>query len=369
MKSILFVLDYYIPHRWWVENVFENIIKRLDKKWYNIFVLTSKFSTKLADFEEVGNVKIYRVGNGRISFMSKAVRKWKKILKENEIDIIQGSTYGWAIPAAILGRKFNKKVILTVHEIFGKLWYRYKWILKWLIYKIFEKIIFMYKYDIYHCVSHNTEKELIHEYKINKSKVHVIHNWVDYDFWNPEKVKDYEIRSLRTRENRWDNFIFLYYWHAGKSKWIDYLVKALPELNKLENVKIVFNIIDSKRTNKIIKNIQKIKWKNIQIFNWMEKNDLRVFVAACDCVIAPSISEWFGSVHTESVAMWKILITTKTSAIPEVVSWKVRFIKPGSSTEIIDAAKDVIAGNYKKIPVKTFNWDETVEQLERLYNI
>ena len=369
MKSILFVLDYYIPHRWWVENVFENIIKRLDKKWYNIFVLTSKFSQKVPAFEEFWNVKIYRVGKGRISFMRKAVRKWKKILKENEIDIIHGSTYGWAIPAAKLAKKFDKKVILTVHEIFGKLWYKYKWILRWLIYKRFEKRIFKHKYDVYHCVSNNTEKELISEYKVDKNKVCVIHNWVDYKFWDPGEVKNYEIKSLRTRENRWDKFVFFYYGHAGKSKWIDYLVQALPKLAKLDNVQIVFNIIESKRTKEILKRINKVKCKNIQVFNWMKKEDLRLMVASCDCVIAPSLSEWFGSVHTESCAMWKILITSRISAIPEVVSWKVRFIKPGSSQEIIDAAKDVMEGKYKKIPMKTFDRDETVEQLERLYNI
>lgn len=367
MKSILFVLDYYIPHRWWVENVFENIIKRLDKKWYNIFVLTSKFSQKVPAFEEFWNVKIYRVGKGRISFMRKAVRKWKKILKENEIDVIHWSTYWWAIPAAILGKKFGKKIVLTVHEIFGKLWYQYKWTVKWFFYKLFEKIIFKYKYDVYHCVSYNTQEELVNEYDIPKKKTCVIHNWVDYNFWDPNEVKDYEIKSFRARENRWDKFVFLYFGHAGKSKWIDYLIQALPELVKLENVKFVFNIIDSKRSSKILKQIWNFEWEKVQIFDWMSKDNLRVMVASCDSVIAPSISEWFWSVHTESVAMWKILITSKTSAIPEVVSWKVRFIKPGDSDEIVQAVKDVLEWKYKNIPIKTFNWDKSVEEIERLY--
>ena len=90
-------------------------------------------------------------------------------------------------------------------------------------------------------------------------------------------------------------------------------------------------------------------------------------VASCDCVIAPSISEWFGSVHTETVAMWKILITSKTSAIPEVVSGKIRFIKPWDSNEIIQAAKDVIEWKYETISNKIFNWDNTVEEIEKLY--
>ena len=367
MKSILFVLDYFMPHRWWVENVFENIIQRLEKKWYKIFVLTSKFDSQLQDVEINWNITIYRVWKNRKSFILKSVRIWKKILEENEIDVIHGSTYGWAIPAAILAKKFDKKVVLTVHEIFGKLWYEYKWTIVWFFYKLFEKIIFKYKYDVYHCVSYNTQEELVSEYDIPKKKTCVIHNWVDYEFWNPNEVKDYEIKSFRARENRWDNFVFFYYGHAGKSKWIDYLVQALPKLVKMDNVKIVFNIINSKRTEKILKKINEIKSENIQVFNWMGKEDLRLMVASCDCVIAPSLSEWFGSVHTESCAMEKVLITSKVSAIPEVVSGKIRFIKPGNPDEIVQAAKDVIEWKYKKIPMKTFDWEKTVEQIERLY--
>jgi glycosyltransferase involved in cell wall biosynthesis len=42
-------------------------------------------------------------------------------------------------------------------------------------------------------------------------------------------------------------------------------------------------------------------------------------VASCDVVVAPSFSEGFGSVHTETVAMQKPLITTNVASLPEVV--------------------------------------------------
>lgn len=254
-----------------------------------------------------------------------------------------------------------------MHEIFGKLRYQYKWIAKWFLYKLFERSIFWSKYDIYHCVSENTKNELIQEYKITPEKVCVIHNWVDYDFRDPKHVNSKKIFAWRKKKWRDDNFVFLYFGHAGKSKWIDYLVQALPELVKIENTKFVFNIIDSKRTPIILNEIYNTKWDNIQVFKWVSKEELRTMVASCDCVIAPSISEWFGSVHTETVAMWKILITSKTSAIPEVVSGKIRFIKPWNSNEIIQAAKDVIEWKYETIPNKIFNWDNTVEEIEKLY--
>lgn len=367
MKSVLFVLDYYIPHRWWVENVFENIIKRLEKKWYKIFVLTSKFDKSLKNHEQIWNVQIFRIWKDRKSFILKSVILGKKILKENNIDIIHWSTYGWAIPAAILGKKFKKKTILTVHEIFGKLWYEYKWKFVWYIYKLFEKLIFKFRYDIYHCVSENTKKELIQEYHIDEGKCLIVHNGVDYDFWDSTKVESREIFERRQKNNRWNNFVFLYFWHAGKSKWIDYLVQALPELVKLDNVKIVFNIIESKRTPIILDQVYSTPWDNIQVFTWVSKQELRTMVSSCDCVIAPSISEWFWSVHTETVAMWKILITSKTSAIPEVVSGKIRFIKPANPKEIVQAAKDVIDWNFENIPKKYFDWKDTVIEIEKLY--
>lgn len=379
MKSILFVLDYYLPHRWWVENVFENIILRLTKKWYKIIILTSQYDKNLKKYEKNGNIEIYRKWNSRIWFMLWAVRLWKKILRENKVDVIHASTYGGAIPASVLWKKFNKKVILTVHEIFGKLWFGYKWLFLGYIYKTFERIIFKFKYDKYHCVSNNTKNELSKSYDVDKNKLKVIHNGIDNEFWNSKNVESREIFELRKQYERKDNFVFLYFGHAGKSKWIDYLVNALPELINIENSIFVFNIIESKRTKKILDKLNNIKtsllsnkkWLHsnhkIQIFNWFSKNDLRKLVASCDCVIAPSISEWFGSVHTEAVAMWKTLITTRTSAIPEVVWGNVKFIEPHKSSEIVFACEEVIKWNYENIPRKEFDWNKSVEKIEQLY--
>jgi len=260
---------------------------------------------------------------------------------------------------------------LTVHEIFGKLRYQYKWLIWWLIYKLFEKIIFSFNYDKYHCVSQNTAKDLIKNYKISQEKISIIYNGIDTEFWSKNKVNNKEIRDFiakhKLNNEDKENFRFLYFWHAWKSKGIDYLIKALPEILKLKNISVILNIIESKRTNKILKRINTINSNRLKVFNWFEKKELRKLVASSDCVIAPSISEWFWSVHTEAVAMKKILITTNTSAIPEVVSWKVRFINPGNHLEIIKAVKDVAAWKYQKIPDKKFDWDSSVKKIEYIY--
>lgn len=371
MKKLLFVLDYYLPHRWGVENVFENIISRLEKKWYKIIILTSRFDKKLKKIEKSWNITIYRCGTSRKNFIRHAIFKGNKILKENpDIQIIHTSTYWWAIPWSILWIIKKKKIILTVHEIFNKLRYEYKGFWKWLVYKIFEQVIFLLKYDIYHCVSNNTAKDIKETYKVENKKIRIIHNWVDTDFRDPDKVNKNEIKDRKEKHNWWNKNILLYFWHAGKSKGIDYLIQALPDIIKEENDLMVFNLIESERTQILINKIKEIQKNNpnkIQIFNWLSKDNLRILIASSDCIIAPSISEWFGSVHTETCAMNKILITTKTSAIPEVVRWKIKFIQPRNNQEIINAIRSVKNQRRENIKEKEFNRDKTVTEIEKLY--
>ena len=63
--EILFLLDYYIPHRGWIENVFEHLINGLLDKWYKITLITSHFDNELEEYEKSWNLTIYRVWKWR----------------------------------------------------------------------------------------------------------------------------------------------------------------------------------------------------------------------------------------------------------------------------------------------------------------
>ncbi len=132
----------------------------------------------------------------------------------------------------------------------------------------------------------------------------------------------------------------------------------------------VCNIIDSKRTQKIIKYLQSYGLGDaIQIFHGMDKKQLRIMVASADIIIAPSLSEGFGSVHTEAVAMKKPLITTYVASLPEVLSGTVKFIPPGSKDAIVQAVVERhIWQDHIHIPPKTFSWEDTIQSLVHLYH-
>lgn len=124
---ILFILDYFTPHRGGSETVFQNIISRLHEKKYPITILTSRYDPKLPAYEDQDGIHIYRTATSRLGFIFSAPFVARHIFqREKNISLIHSSTYGGAIPASVIGFISRKKVVLTVHEVFAKLRYLYK---------------------------------------------------------------------------------------------------------------------------------------------------------------------------------------------------------------------------------------------------
>ncbi|MEI7920250.1 MAG: glycosyltransferase family 4 protein [bacterium] len=209
-------------------------------------------------------------------------------------------------------------------------------------------------------------------YRIPDKKLTMIHNGVDTNFWNPDEVSPLEIKTWRTTYGRNNHFVLTYYGHAGKSKGLDVLVRALPELVLVDpSLLIVFNLIDSKRTAYIKEKIRKYHLRSaVQVFDGFEKEELRTLIASSDMIVAPSLSEGFGSVHTEAVAMKKPLLTTYIASLPEVVWGNIKFIAPNSKREIIQAIiqrNDRVQNADYYIPPKDFSRNTTVKEIIKLY--
>lgn len=376
MATLLYILDYYLPHKWGVETVFEQIINRSLKEWYKVIVLTSWYDKNLKKQETNDKLKIIRTWWSRKSFIWHWFFEGRKILKNNpDIIGIHTSTYWGAIPASLLWNFYHKKVLLTVHEIFWKLWNRYKsWYSAW-IYRLFEWFIFQLPFDFYHCVSSYTLNSLRVYYWIPDKKLFLAHNWVDYDFWDKKKVTKEESKTIRERfwlDGKWN---LLYFWHTGISKGIDLLINSVPELlNQEKELQIIFNFIPANRDSYIKGSLQNIlhklpvkeRWR-VKIWNWLSKEELRALVANVDWVIAPSLSEGFWSVHTETLAIWTPLITTYVASLPEVVWWDVIFFAPENKEDLCKAVHKLRTWDYKKLEEKHFSWDEQYAKLLEWY--
>ena len=51
-KTLLYLIDYYLPHKGGVETVFEQIISRSLQEGYQVIVLTSHYSLDLPQKEQ-----------------------------------------------------------------------------------------------------------------------------------------------------------------------------------------------------------------------------------------------------------------------------------------------------------------------------
>lgn len=374
-KTILYLLDYYLPHAWGVETVFEQIISRSVEKGYQVIVLTSLYDPKLKKLEKQDNLRIIRTGRWRKSFIRSGFWTGRKLLKREKIDFIHTSTYWGAIPASLLGILFKKKVLITVHEIFGQLWKQYKPWRSARIYQVFEWLIFQLPYSIYHCVSLYTLNSLRIAYWIADEKLRLVYNGVDHNFWDRSKISTDEKNTIREKYQLWTYFSLLYFWHTGISKGIDTLLEAVPELlAQSEDLQLIFNFIPAQRDTEIktrlfslLEKLPPKAAKRVKVYNGLPKSELRALVSQVDGVIAPSLSEGFWSVHTETLALGTPLITTAISSLPEVTGGKTIMMRPWDKSSLLSAVQKLKKSEYANLPEKFFDREKQYAEIELLY--
>ncbi len=367
--KILFILELYKPHIWWVEILFDNVINWLIDKWHKVTVLTSRFDNKLKKYEKINdNLEIHRVWTNRYNFMRKCIKPWVKLAKKH--DIIHTTTYNSAIPASIIGKISNKKVILTVHEIFWKLRYRFKW-RKWFFFKTFESLIFKFNFEKFICVSNYTKNSLRVHFWLSDKKLITVYNGIDYDHRNKSNFTTKAITKIKKQYNLEDKYVWLYFGRSWISKWLKYYIQAIPEvIKKIPKFKAILIVWESKNNPaKREKELIKKLWieKNIIWLPWVEYKKLGEYILASDCVIVPSLVEWFGFSAAETCALWQQLVVSNVASLTEVVSGKINFAEPSNSDDI---AQKIIDFNNKKhttISDKKFYWDDNIKKTLYIY--
>lgn len=361
--KILFILDLYKPHIGWGEILFENVITRLSAQGHNIVVLTSRFSPNIPEYERISDtVEIYRVGHNRYDFMFYALFLGVKLAKQ--CDIIHTATYNAAIPSSIIGQIAGKKVVLTVHEIFGKLWYRFMgW--KGFFFKLFESCIFLFPFDRYFCISHYTKNSLRVAMGLPDNKLRTIHLGIDYDLWARKNFTRHE--EVR-KELGWDtHFLGLFFGRPGVSKWLEYFVRSIPGIvSNIPNFRAILLVSESSNNplTHIRSFIRELDIENYVTFvKPVPYTELGNYILASDFVVIPSLVEGFWFAAAETCALEKEIIVTNAASLPEVVSGKVSFVEPSNSSDIVRAATEIHSWQYEVITGKEFLWSKHIEKI------
>lgn len=98
--------------------------------------------------------------------------------------------------------------------MFGKLRNQFKPRYSSFFYQVIEKILFLFPFDWYHCVSLYTLNTLRILFGVEDEKLQLIYNGIDSDFWQRGEVKELSISQWREKYSWEDRFLMLYYGHS-----------------------------------------------------------------------------------------------------------------------------------------------------------
>jgi glycosyltransferase involved in cell wall biosynthesis len=306
----------------------------------------------------------------RLKIPHKGSRYWFTFLSFPEVlrlskkaDLIHTTTYNAAFPAWFAAKLRRKKIVITVHEIFGSKWKKFNR-MNWLsakLHQLVERLIISLSYDQYLPVSHYTEQCLL-ENGVKKDKVRVIYNGIDYDLFNPGK---YDGKIERSKLCLGDRFIYMYYGRPGVSKGVEYLVRSVPMvLNAIPGSKLIMILARDPldRYNNIIDEIRKLNISNdVILLDPVSRNSLPGYIAAADCVVIPSVSEGFGFTAAEACAMQKPVVTSNIASLPEIVSGKFVLVQPMLPGDIATGIVSVYNKQWTITQNKIFTWQECVD--------
>ena len=310
--KILFVLEYYYPNIGGVERLFKSLTEHLVNSGNEVTVLTNRFDKNLKNREYMNGVFVRRLNfRNRFLFTFLSI-PWVIRYSKNK-DLIHTTSYNAAFPSFIAAKLLGKKVLITFHEAWGKLWFKLPFInpfSKFLFY-IYEQAIISLRFHRFIAVSDYTRNCLIRNGVSNRRIVR-IYNGLVYE------------KPLWKNQQKQQNFVYTFFGRLGPSKGIDILIKAsiiFLSKNKASRLRLIITKTPKSILNYIYSEINNSRLsEQLEVFHHLSDKDLKNKLLDSSCVVVPSVSEGFCFAAAETVALGVPLISSDMGALKEVVS-------------------------------------------------
>ena len=357
---ILFILENYYPNVGGVETLFKSLVDSLKERGNTITVLTNRNNSKLPIKEQFGNVKILRfpfINRYLFTFLA-----WiPSTFYAFKNDIIHTTSYNAGIPAFIASLLSRTKVIITFHEVWGKLWFDLPFFGKlslWLHYT-FEKLLLKLPFHRFVAVSKFTATSL-EEAGVKTSKISMIYNGIDYNEFDPrfsmEGVSKHQI---------------IYFGRLGISKGIDLILNSMAIL-KSESIDSKLLMVIPTTPHSIRLEIEKliIEYKienKVIIKSNLSFDELKKNIKSSLAVVIPSYSEGFCFAAAEAIALNVPIISSNKGALKEVVSGKHLTLDHLTAECLANGIKKALKNEWKETPVIMYPLEFTIDKYISLY--
>jgi len=358
--KILFVLESYHPNIGGVETLFKSLVEELSARNHQVMVITTHPGGNVPKYESYENVRIkrYRFFN-RYFFTAFAFIPVS--IYAGKFDLIHTTSYNAGFPAYFAGLINRRKIIITFHEYWGKLWFKLPYFSRasQYLHYLFERMLVKVPFDKFVGVSDYTKRCLV-DAGVSPQKVLRIYNGIDYTDWTPVQT---------TRGN--SKFQFIYFGRLGISKGLNVLVNAV---NLLRHRYLDFQLIlilprkPKALYKELISTISGEKLDQyIKVLHHLEKTDLLDKIRQADAVVIPSYSEGFCYSAVESVALEKNIVSSGKGSLSEVVSGKNITLESLNAEELSQALLRAINGQWQQSDIRHFHLKETVSEYLALY--
>ena len=345
-------------------------------------IYTVNLLRNLAKIDKSNNYRVY-VSNKRIlsdnlfkepNFQAKFIgyTRWKRIflsmpieLNINNVDVVHMQYF----PPLFYSGKF----IVTIHDVSFKIfpqWYSLK---ERLMFKFVKLAIENAKYIV--AVSGFTKKEILTRYNMPSHKVVVIYNGVSDSF----KLTEDSGLTLRVKKKYFlpDDFL-LYVGTFVDLKNIPGLIRAFAIFKRTKIRKEKLVLIGDKKCNynKISKLIEKLNLKDeVKFIGYVSESELPAIYNCAKLFVSISFYESFGLSSLEAMASGLPVITSNTSAFPEVVNEAGVMVNPYDEEAVAKAMSQILDDKdlYQSMRLKglnqakKFSWLETARQTLKIY--
>ncbi len=198
----------------------------------------------------------------------------------------------------------------------------------------------------------------------------LIPNLVDLDSFR----KIAEVRNKRINKE----FICLYVGALRPVKGVEYLIKAIPSIQKVFNKTKFFIVGDGPNRNKLEKMTQELRLSNyVEFVGNISWEKVLNYYEMADIFILPSLSDPKPLVIPEAMAAGLAVIGTKVDGIPEFVQegYNGLLVSPANSEMLARAIirllcdtslRDIFSRNSLQT-AKTFSWSENIRKFEELF--
>ncbi len=308
MKVLIFSLA-YLPFIGGAEIAVKEITDRVEGISFDL--VTVNLDGRQQTVEQIGNIKIYRLGKGRLAkyfFPFLAFQKAKELHSQNKYNVI------WAIMANQAGlaalffkNKFPEvKYLLTLQEgdSLKRIWSR-TWFMRGIYKRIYQKADFIQSISSY--LEKRAEK---YGYQGEKA---IVPNGVDLDKFKNDFSREDSIALRRQLGLADQDKIVITTSRLVFKNGVDTLIKAVKDLP----VKVLI-LGSGKLETKLKALTQEIGVKDKILFlGHIDQKDLPKYLKISDVYVRTSRSEGLGSAFLEAMAAELSVIGTKVGGIPD----------------------------------------------------